>query len=107
MARLPSDEDTGKLGVPEGFHAIPDWTALLVDLPDMVGEVMDGGEITRSAPNDLLALAKNTIRTGDGASLSRIFANIYTCAMYLLCLCDPANVEVSRLEFTYHAAIKF
>ncbi|KAJ3507455.1 hypothetical protein NMY22_g16925 [Coprinellus aureogranulatus] len=83
---------TRNADVPNGHYSIPDWTSLVVTLPDLL---RDGRaeELATRKPNDLLTLARNTVRAGDKAAISNVSANMYMSAMYLLCLCDTSGIE--------------
>ena len=92
-----SEMDPEKATVVEGYLSITDWTALVADIPDLVREGVTEGSVQTvgGVSADLASLAKNWIRTGDTASISRMSSHLHLCAISLWCLCDPANNDVS------------
>lgn len=99
--RRPSDNNPRSLKVVPGFHPISDWPSLVAGLPDLMQGATVGQEIESAEKKSLVTLAKNTIRSCDGAALSGIRANLNLSAMYLLCLCDEASTRVSNYPGGY------
>lgn len=88
--------DPEKVRMPESHHHIYHWPALVSGLSELLQDVR-GAELVTKKPNDVLTLAKNTLRAEGNAHVSKISANLYASALYLVCLCDPSGVEVSLI----------
>jgi hypothetical protein len=99
--RRPHEMDPEKATVVEGYLSIADWTVLVADIPDLAQEGVTEGPVPAGCGvgrvSNLASLAKNWIRTGDTASISRISSHLHLCAMYLWCLCDPTSTDVRPL----------
>ncbi|KAF5309694.1 hypothetical protein D9611_014704 [Ephemerocybe angulata] len=81
--------------IPDDYHVLEDWPSLVEALISLIEkDAFGGSEIQHSAQGpQFLALAKNQIRAQKHAAISHINSNLYTCAMYLLCMCDAGSIE--------------
>ncbi|TEB19928.1 hypothetical protein FA13DRAFT_1718267 [Coprinellus micaceus] len=95
LSQWPCDTDAERAKVVPGFHPIPNWLALVLNLPDMVQSISVDKEVGTATRRDLISLAKSTIWSSNSASVSGINANLHTAAMYLLCLCNERSIQDS------------
>ena len=88
-----------------GPHVVDDW----VELVQSFGALMKSGEAatvelesSSNSPTSTgasAALLEKMINSGRNAAVWRIFFNIYSCATYLVSLCDPTGINVSSHAF--------
>jgi hypothetical protein len=82
-----------------GPHVVDDWVhvAQLFSALMMSGNAttveLDG--IPSASTSHPINLLKKMIRSSGNAAIWRIFSNIYSCATYLVSLCDPTRIQVS------------
>ncbi|TEB25345.1 hypothetical protein FA13DRAFT_1713983 [Coprinellus micaceus] len=95
LSQRPCDTDAERAKVVPGFHPIPNWLALVLNLPDMVQSISVDKEVGTATRRDLISLAKSTIWSSNSASVSGINANLHTATMYLLCLCNERRIQDS------------
>lgn len=91
-----------------GPHVVDDWVGLAISFAQLMklegaGTVESDGSSNslpslRTSPAS--ALLKKMVGSGRNAAVWRIFSNVYSCATFLVSLCDPASIQVrSSIHF--------
>lgn len=85
----------------KGPHVVEDW----VEVAQSFSTLMRSGEAATTeldiridsppSTGHSLALLKKLVQSRRNAAIWRVFSNIYACATFLVCLCEPARVEAS------------